>query len=68
MDQQVSPSYHIFQMVKPSYHSKVTPIGASDAGKMVEAVLLYVFRIAIPAFLFRVDLPSDRVRMGRRVY
>ena len=40
-------------MVTPSYHSKVTSIGALDAEKIVEAVLVYVFRIAFPASLFK---------------
>ena len=51
MDQQVSPSYHTFLLVTPSYHSKVTPIGVLHAEKIAEAVLLYVFRLAFPASL-----------------
>ena len=49
MDQHVSPSYHTFMMVTPSYHSNVIPIGALQAEKIAQAVLLYVFRIAFPA-------------------
>ena len=49
MNQQMSPCYPSFLTVTESYDSKVTPIGALYAEKISEAVLLYVFRITIPA-------------------
>ena len=54
MDQQVSPSYHVFLMVTPSYHRNVSPIGALNAKKIAEAFLMHVFRIAFPASLLPV--------------
>ena len=52
MDKQGSACCHNFLTVTPSYHSKVNPVGPLDAEKLAEAVLLYVFNIAFPAFLF----------------
>ena len=51
INQQGSPSYHTFLMVTLSYNSKVTPVSTLYAEKIAEAVLLYVFRIKIPASL-----------------
>ena len=61
MDQQVSPSYHTFLTVTPSYPSQVTPNGALQAEKIAEAVLLSVFRIALPASRLPYDLPLHLV-------
>ena len=52
MDQHVSPSYPIFVMVTPTYHSKVFSIGTLHAEKIAKTVLLDVFRITFPALLF----------------
>ena len=40
------------------YDSKVNPVGPLDADKLAEAVLLYVFNIALPASLLQSDLPK----------
>ena len=42
-DQQGLPCCHNFLTVIPSYHSKMTPIGALHAEKINETVLNYVF-------------------------
>ena len=68
MAQQVSPFYHRFLKVREGYHSKVTPNGALHATKIAKAVLLYVFRIELPASLFKVGLPRagpDKAGQGR---
>ena len=49
MDQQGSLCCNTFLTVTQSYHSKVTPIGTLPAEKIAEAVMLYVFTIALPA-------------------
>ena len=49
MDQQWSLCCNTFLTVTQSYHSKVTPIGTLPAEKIAEAVMLYVFTIALPA-------------------
>ena len=49
MNPQGSPRCHNFLIVTPSYHKKMTPIGAMHAKKIAYAVLLYVFRIVFKA-------------------
>ena len=46
-----SPCCHNLLRVTPSYHSKVTPIGALHTEQIAGAVLLYVFRIAFSTSL-----------------
>ena len=52
MNQQRSPCCNNFLTPTESYHSKVIPIVILNAEKIAEAVLLCVFTITFPSFLF----------------
>ena len=47
----MQPYYGSFECLSGSYGSKVTPVGLLNAGKTVETVFLYAFRIAFTASL-----------------
>ena len=53
LDEQGSPRCYTFLTVTLSYHSKVTPIGTLHVEKIAKAVLVYVFKIELPASLLR---------------
>ena len=58
MNLQGSPCCGSLKWLSGSYGSKVNPVGPLDADKLAEAVLLYVFNIALPASLLQSDLPK----------
>ena len=52
VDQHGSSCCGSLELLPGSYDSKVNPSSSLTTEKLAEAVLLYVFNIAFPAFLF----------------
>ena len=56
MDQQEYSCCHNFLTVTWSYNSKNTPIGGFYAVKLAKSVFLFVFTMAFPTSLFKINL------------